>query len=421
MEGVEEPLVGGNVSSVVRVGDTVHRSVGRWTEAVHGLLRHLEDVGFEGAPRVLGLDPEGREVLTYLEGVVPNESPWPAFVWSEQTLTDVGHWLRRYHEAVQTYRPPEVSRWWYRDGAPRRGELICHNDFAPYNTTFVGERIAGIIDWDIAGPARPLWDLAFCAWSWVPLHHPGLTRSLGGPGEDAQATRLRALCAAYGAGDPSALLPTVIERVAASRDGIEAGVRAGDEAMRALASAGHLEDMERTLEYLHERTPTLWRELGEEVWERQAARVAILDERERILLVSARDPDDDVVVWFMPGGSLEPGETLEEAARRELAEEVDGTATFELVGPIWTRRHLHTFAGHRIDLRESYFVARVDGGSIVGVRETGAGAEYFEGWRWWSVDELRSFEGIVAPSRLAALLPNVIAGSLPGEPIDTGI
>jgi hypothetical protein len=100
---------------------------------------------------------------------------------------------------------------------------------------------------------------------------------------------------------------------------------------------------------------------------------------------------------------------------------VDGIATFQLAGPIWTRRHLHTFAGHKIDLRESYFVAKVDGGSIVGASETGAGAKYFEGWRWWSVDELRSFDGIVAPSRLAALLPDVIAGSLLHEPIETGI
>lgn len=74
--------------------------------------------------------------------------------------------------------------------------------------------MAGVIDWDIAGPARPVWDLAFCAWSWVPLHHLDLTRALGGPGEDAQVDRLRVLCDAYGDKDPAALLPIVIERVA---------------------------------------------------------------------------------------------------------------------------------------------------------------------------------------------------------------
>ena len=66
----EIPLLGGNVTeAVVRVGDTVRRPVGEWTPAVHALLHHLEDVGFSAAPRVLGIDAQGREVLTYCEGV----------------------------------------------------------------------------------------------------------------------------------------------------------------------------------------------------------------------------------------------------------------------------------------------------------------------------------------------------------------
>jgi len=50
----EVPLSGGNTSAVVRVGETVRRSTGHWTPAVHGVLRHLERAGFEGSPRVLG-------------------------------------------------------------------------------------------------------------------------------------------------------------------------------------------------------------------------------------------------------------------------------------------------------------------------------------------------------------------------------
>src|SRR5256884_8900785 len=64
----EIPLLGGNTSTVVRVGDTVRRNVGPWTPAVHALLRHLEYVGFTGAPRALGLDERNREVLSYLDG-----------------------------------------------------------------------------------------------------------------------------------------------------------------------------------------------------------------------------------------------------------------------------------------------------------------------------------------------------------------
>src|SRR5437879_2964164 len=53
----EERLPGGNLSPrVVRVGATMRRPVGPWTPAVHALLNHLHAVGFDGAPRVLGLD-----------------------------------------------------------------------------------------------------------------------------------------------------------------------------------------------------------------------------------------------------------------------------------------------------------------------------------------------------------------------------
>ncbi|GAA4527045.1 hypothetical protein [Nonomuraea ferruginea] len=65
----EIPLQGGDVTDgVVRVGDTVRRPARSSTPAVHALLRHLEAAGFRGAPRVLGFDALGREVLTYLPG-----------------------------------------------------------------------------------------------------------------------------------------------------------------------------------------------------------------------------------------------------------------------------------------------------------------------------------------------------------------
>jgi hypothetical protein len=56
----EKPLPGGNVSaSVVRVGDTVRRPAGFWSRSVDALLRHLNAVGYEGAPRSLGFDELG--------------------------------------------------------------------------------------------------------------------------------------------------------------------------------------------------------------------------------------------------------------------------------------------------------------------------------------------------------------------------
>ncbi len=103
-EGGEEILLaGGSMTTVVRVGDTVRRPTGRWTPAVHSLLQHLEDVGFEGAPRVLGFDDQGREVLTYL----PSE---PAARWSDDVLIGAAHLVRRLHDALDDFVAPPRSR-----------------------------------------------------------------------------------------------------------------------------------------------------------------------------------------------------------------------------------------------------------------------------------------------------------------------
>ena len=64
----EIPLEGGSHSGVVRVGETVRRETRPWSSSVHDLLRHLDREGFAGAPRALGFDDQGREVLTYIEG-----------------------------------------------------------------------------------------------------------------------------------------------------------------------------------------------------------------------------------------------------------------------------------------------------------------------------------------------------------------
>ena len=84
----EIQLSGGNLGGAVRVGDTVRRRAGAWTPAVAELLRHLEAKGFSGAPRFLGIDTKGREMLSFLEGeTVGDARPWPSWVYDETTLT----------------------------------------------------------------------------------------------------------------------------------------------------------------------------------------------------------------------------------------------------------------------------------------------------------------------------------------------
>ena len=74
---------------VVRIGDTVRRPPRESTRAVRALLLHLERVGFDGAPRYLDTDQQGREVLTFVEGDVPLP-PYPAWSMSDDALDSFG-------------------------------------------------------------------------------------------------------------------------------------------------------------------------------------------------------------------------------------------------------------------------------------------------------------------------------------------
>ena len=76
----EEPLHGGDVTTVVKVGDTVRRETGPWSAAVHALLQHFERVGFDGAPRFLGIDERGREILANM-------------AWFEDHRPELERWL----------------------------------------------------------------------------------------------------------------------------------------------------------------------------------------------------------------------------------------------------------------------------------------------------------------------------------------
>lgn len=98
--GAEHPLVGGMDPSagVVRVGDTVRRPAGSSSAAVRSLLLHLEDVGFDGSPRFLGVDDENRDVLTFIEGDVPLP-PYPRWALTDAALGDLGRLLRSFHKA----------------------------------------------------------------------------------------------------------------------------------------------------------------------------------------------------------------------------------------------------------------------------------------------------------------------------------
>lgn len=247
----EQPLRGGNVSDgVVRVGDTVRRPAGPWTAAVHALLRHLHEAGFPGAPRPLGIDERGREVLTF----APGEVVWPdrfALLDPVRRLARVARLIRDFHDAVAGFVPPPDARWQVLMPPPGEADIIGHNDLAPWNLVVDGDRAWTFIDWDCAAPATRLWDLAYAAHGFVPLSaNPAFRRP------DAHAAaRLRAFADAYGLAeaDRRALVPLLARRTRAMHDFLRDQAAAGARPWTTLWRAGHGELWRRDAEYIEHR------------------------------------------------------------------------------------------------------------------------------------------------------------------------
>jgi len=165
----EVPLEGGvaNRGLVVRVGNTVRRPQRPTGPATYALLQHLQDTEFDGAPRLLGIDGKGREVLTYIPGeaVTP---PYPAWALSDDALRSVAQLLRRYHQAVATF-DPSPYQWPAPPPASYAGSLVCHNDPNLDNVIFQRHRAVAFIDFDLASPGTAIWDVAGAARLWSPL------------------------------------------------------------------------------------------------------------------------------------------------------------------------------------------------------------------------------------------------------------
>jgi hypothetical protein len=188
-------LFGGtaNRGQVYRVGETVRRPLRPSAPGVHALLRHLEDVGFEGAPRVLGVDAEGREVLSFVPGDAVI-APAPAWGLTDAALRSVGELLRRFHDAAAGFDPSPYA-WPHRPPPPHDTGGMLHNDPNLDNFVFRDGRAVALIDFDLAAPGAPLWDVAATARLWAPLRSPA---DIADDRRDRALARARILVDAYG-------------------------------------------------------------------------------------------------------------------------------------------------------------------------------------------------------------------------------
>jgi hypothetical protein len=254
----EHQLPGGRTSGTVRVGATVRRPLRPWTPAVHAVLRHLESIGFPGAPRVLGVDEEGREVLSYLDGrTVGERLPWPAWVHSDEALRQVGAWSRRLHDATATFVPP-AGVTWFAGQQWRDGLVVGHHDAAPYNAVWDDDGLLGFVDWDTAGPSPRELDLAFTALTWVPLLARHVVEPQGFRAFADRSRRLHLLLDAYGYhGDRIAFGVAVADRARLNASAIRRLAQTGDPTYLALLPAAA--DLEQAAHEVDALPPSFWR------------------------------------------------------------------------------------------------------------------------------------------------------------------
>ncbi len=182
---------------MARRGDIVVRETGPWAPAVHALLRHLQRVGFDGAPRVIGtgFDAVGRETLSYIEGETVNPAPW-----SDDAMVALGRLIRGLHDATTSFRAPADAIWrpWFGRALDGSGCIIGHCDAAPWNIIARHGKPVALIDWEVAGPVDRLTEIAMASWVNAQLYDDDVAAMNGLPDAAGRMRQVRLFVDAYG-------------------------------------------------------------------------------------------------------------------------------------------------------------------------------------------------------------------------------
>ncbi|MEV0173691.1 phosphotransferase [Streptomyces sp. NPDC050803] len=224
----ERVLGGGAVNEVVRVGATVRRTPTPRSDYVRDLLGLFERRGWPGAPRFLGSDERGRDVLDHIEGRAAVSPRDRVAARTDAALARVARMVRAFHDLTH--------------GTPQAGDrdVVCHNDLAPKNTVYAVDgkqwRPTAFIDWDLAAPGERVHDVAHVCWQYLDLG-PGVTDV------PEAARRIVLIRCAYGGDGLDGLIDTVLWWQDRCLRGISAGAERGEPALVGLRERGVVDEM----------------------------------------------------------------------------------------------------------------------------------------------------------------------------------
>jgi 8-oxo-dGTP pyrophosphatase MutT (NUDIX family) len=143
------------------------------------------------------------------------------------------------------------------------------------------------------------------------------------------------------------------------------------------------------------------------VVEREAVRVILLDEKDRVLLIEMHDParPDRGWYWFTPGGGREPGESKTECAARELLEETGLRLDPEDFGPVVHEEVIeYGFEGSLVRQHQVFLLHRVVGFDVNTRGWDAAEVRSQRNVRWWTPEELSGTSEAVYPDNLHELV-----------------
>ncbi|WP_312543096.1 phosphotransferase [Enterococcus sp.] len=239
-------------------GTKVIRPKKEWSANVHFFLEYLRNNHVEYVPIPLGFDQFGNELLSYLPGEV-YDYPLPTKLLTDKSIISAGKLLKDFHDKGAGFLEylSGDEKWMLSYDMPH--EVMCHSDFAPYNTTTENGIAIGIIDFDTLVPGSRLWDVVYGAYRWVPLYFDDVIDIT-----ESMHIRLRLFLEAYGFPqiEYSQIVPYLIKRLKYLIEFMEIEAQKGEKNFHDDILKGHINKYKNDIEKLKYNEKKILNELN---------------------------------------------------------------------------------------------------------------------------------------------------------------